>query len=1674
MKTRFQKLMSLVLVLVMLITMIPAGMFIATAEVSADLAAGLADIANTDEFVIKSVADWNAFAAVNNQFEGKTVKLGADIDAEGATLPILFQSGNARCTFDGDGYTIKNVGTAETPNPTSLLCAKSNLNVQNLTVENCHVAGNGVKGIVVDWQNCWSKYTFKNIKVIDSSVKSNDKCAGVIIGEISGNAGMYGVDFENIVVDGCSAEGTSTGGGWNPSGVAALAGYCVFNNGDYGATAKNIEVVDCTFTDNASASNVAGLFGYFRHHGGTILSVENAYVNATFVTPNSAGWTGVAAGLFQTANSSTGNTVTVKNVITDNTYPGIVQIPTIFYGAQATWVTENFYAVQQHNPVKSGWLVNGGNTVNGTSGVASNYAGVPAEVVVADDIPQMISKNDDGFITSVHAVGQAPIIPEEPEQPEQPEVTPDIVINSVDDWNTVATSGDSYSGKLIVLGKDIDFGGATVTPLFNSAAFYGTFDGQGYTIKNAKVSASGNTALIAPTLGGGKVTNVNFDNITVTTTAGHAALIAGHNSIWADLEISKINATNITINNSGTGNTGALIANHANNGFTQIVTQINIQGTVNASNKGNVGGVVGSASIGGVTQFAKITADVDVVTTKAAPAVTLGGFAGYYGVNSGKKIEINTVLLTGSITDENVSNSQHAGFVGKFAGVSGQDVSKSGEDVLLKDIILAMDISQMCGNSLILASIQNGNLVYENIFSTTESNGGIWSQTTQRWTGMSINGASFFNGLSAPWAGADPIKSSVNKIEASAVESLVHMDDDGFIEKIEKPKNPDAPDATETPSEYVIDSVEDWNAVAEMVLTFTGSTIKLGADLDFEGATIKPLFGNKTFHGTFDGQGFTIKNAVVEGSANLALIAPVLGGGKITNVNFDNITVSTTDGHAGLIAGHVTVWADLEISDINATNITINNGGTGNTGGLVGNLANNGYTMTVTKINLQGAVNHNNAAGHVGGMVGNAQIGGATKWSNIMVAADVFANQGKVANYAGGFAGIYGVNDGQYIDITNVVVAGSVNGNGSSTPQNAGFVAKFMGQAGRDIGTVKNIIVATNMTKACGNSITFAGVQQGNLVYSEVYSLNASNNGTWSGTTQRWTGMSYNTSSTFNGTYNPWAAGDPIRGSVMVIPSALVDLMVQKDEDGYVAAITSIAENDAVLPDYDTTDEFVINSVEDWKLLASSNKSFSGKTIKLGADIDAQGETLPLLILNMSATTVVFDGCGYAIKNVGTADVPNVTPLIAYQLGAATVKNVNFENINVSMADAAGMISFNVAANGVTMIENIKVVACNVTSTANTAGAFFGSTVDKQASDVIMIKNVNIDADTKISGVGDAGGLVGHIANVGVVDISNIYTKATITGSTATNYVGGLFGQSESTVNGIINITNCYVGGDLVSKGNGPIGGLAGRMTGYAGKTIVGADGSISFETAKTITVKNVILDCQFLESTNRSTVYLTVMQGQGYFNYENVMTTNTTSGNRPKPQWKLVAFNSNTMINGKPMNGEIPSPSAGDLEDIIFVIPTIAEKLVIIDEATGFVKNVNSLVETYTYQLGEIVDGKYAIRFVGVSQLMTEETIVMNVKVTRANGQYKLFTIESPGMERLTPFDDHNIDGKIVAEEIGVQKMLAATIYDIPVGEEFTFECWITMAMPGGSVVTSTQTITVTIDANGAPVVAE
>ena len=87
----------------------------------------------------------------------------------------------------------------------------------------------------------------------------------------------------------------------------------------------------------------------------------------------------------------------------------------------------------------------------------------------------------------------------------------EVVISSLSDWNTVANSGTTHAKKTIKLGNDIDAGGELLPTLFSK--FSGTFDGQGYEIRNFRaeeallaVRATTNVTIKNLNISGGSVT----------------------------------------------------------------------------------------------------------------------------------------------------------------------------------------------------------------------------------------------------------------------------------------------------------------------------------------------------------------------------------------------------------------------------------------------------------------------------------------------------------------------------------------------------------------------------------------------------------------------------------------------------------------------------------------------------------------------------------------------------------------------------------------------------------------------------------------------------------------------------------------------------------------------------------------------------------------------------------------------------------------------------------------------------------------------------------------------------------------------------------------------------------------------------------------------------------------
>lgn len=146
-------------------------------------------ISNADELVYfaKSVnVDGETYA-------GKTVKLTADIDLAGKLwIPVgQTQVSSFQGTFDGQGHTIKNMTVNYTGTNSNYACGLfgwielhngAPIVIQNVKFDNANVTGIKYTGVVAGYANGASGAEIKNCVVTNSTVTSNSKNAGGIIG----------------------------------------------------------------------------------------------------------------------------------------------------------------------------------------------------------------------------------------------------------------------------------------------------------------------------------------------------------------------------------------------------------------------------------------------------------------------------------------------------------------------------------------------------------------------------------------------------------------------------------------------------------------------------------------------------------------------------------------------------------------------------------------------------------------------------------------------------------------------------------------------------------------------------------------------------------------------------------------------------------------------------------------------------------------------------------------------------------------------------------------------------------------------------------------------------------------------------------------------------------------------------------------------------------------------------------------------------------------------------------------------------------------------------------------------------------------------------------------------------------------------------------------------------
>lgn len=211
-----------------------------------------------------------------------------------------------------------------------------------------------------------------------------------------------------------------------------------------------------------------------------------------------------------------------------------------------------------------------------------------------------------------------------------------IDVNSCDQLFAL---GAEHAGNNINLTSDIDCHGRTETPLFDEEDFTGTFNGNGFTIKNVNLVTEDNehVGLTGYSIGA-TYKNIFLDNIGVKGDY-HNGVLAGHvdESIIAE----NIHATNVRMEgvpgNEYVEEMGVLFGTvELNHEYESRIEHVSVQGSFNISDVSyvtGVGGLVGYIESEGDITIKQAYADVDIQINDVPDTTDVGGLVGYIEVD---------------------------------------------------------------------------------------------------------------------------------------------------------------------------------------------------------------------------------------------------------------------------------------------------------------------------------------------------------------------------------------------------------------------------------------------------------------------------------------------------------------------------------------------------------------------------------------------------------------------------------------------------------------------------------------------------------------------------------------------------------------------------------------------------------------------------------------------------------------------------------------------------------------------------------------------------------------------------------------------------------------------------------------------------------------------------------
>ena len=1284
-------------------------------------------------------------------------------------------------TFNGQGHSISGFYVNKSSETAGIFCSIAGdtaATIKNLVVTNSYIKSSGNNVGAITGQSSGTGAVYDCIFITDSVYVTGAQGVGGILGCAGGNgfpSGTKGATFSNCV-SGATVKATRYSGG-------------ILGNGNGGSVRLDNSLNYGTITrTSGSASEFAGVVG-----NNSAVSTINYCVNIGTIQNNSGG--SIGSQIIRGGSSSKKHNLTGCLALTTS-YGNYVSTSNCAQISKEAFLTKGFLSTTNGSKISSGWtelayetsIPNGTRTVKEICMPTGLVTAIGRSNLDFDKLHTNLCVNADAFpapawILTAWNSGT-------------------ITISTVAEWKVFANfvngvyedkCTDNMSEKTVLLDDDLDFEGEDITEFIvgNAAtkAFKGTFDGQGHTISGVymyKSSSDGDTVgLFGFTAAGDEATLQNLlitDSYFEAEAGAVAALLA--QTAGGVTNINNIYVTDSVEIVAGNSYAGGVAAHNGANGFGN--PQIYIDSCVNAATVTSTSTAVGGILGNGNGQVHSVTNCLNMGAITGSKSV--GGIVGYGRANAGVDVNIEFCVNLGLITSSSSTNVEKACAISSM-GTTARDTLTSYGCYYL-----------------------NGTATYGVFEGSGESaDGGATAVVLSVLLDATLpEGLEESGNWIARGDGTDYevcIPAGVEDF-APATTSFHTVDN-----------TPNWLKNYSSTSSFTITTVAQWKQFADFVNglfttngNFSGKTVNLGANLDFEGQNMTSYVvgaWNNPFCGTFDGQGYTISGYYVKktGADTAGIFGSTAGGGTtvIQNLKIADSYFEAA-GCVGALIGQTSggsteiynVYVDSDVEIVATGNFA---------GGLVGHVGQNGFDFIadtpVVIIDSCANAATISASGRtcVGGILGNA--------NNKSVTITNCLNLGDVTG-GSNVGGIIGKGDGG-TTTCEIYIDGCINAGAISGSSNVAAITVLSANGTRE---------ATNCYFILGTADN--GVVSGTTVENvravSVYKL---------GKTTLMPGLDSDC----------WTVRGTASYFELCVPTAIEDMIpagTQYSLSGY--------DVPSWLQNYDNDSTFTITSVARFKEFANfvngvymDQGNFEGKTVLLSTNISfntGDASTWGDTPATNDCTQYIVGSwanpfCGnfngqnhtisgfYAKKEVGDGDTVAIFGATTYG-GATTIQNLLVTNSYFEAGDGAVAAVVGQAHGGTTTLNNIYVAqSVYVVSGNSFAGGVIAHLGQGSFSAPSLIVDSCVNAAT-ISAMYDYnsededekaaaqnctsyGGVVGN-GNMKNVTITNCLNIGSVSGY---QHVSGILGYGKP---GSTTITGCVNAGIITSTYTGTVG----------------------------------------------------------------------------------------------------------------------------------------------------------------------------------------------------------------------------------------------------------------------------